>query len=495
MSQYVIGIDIGTSSTKAIALDITGKILSTAQLSYTTQSILISHCEQDALVVYDAFLYCVKTITSDLKRNPGAIILSSAMHSLIAVDAEGNALAPMIIWSDNRSASIAQHLKDSALGEMLYEETGTPIHAMSPLCKIIWLRENLPSIFRKTVKFISVKDFIWHKLFNVFETDHSIASASGLMNIQTLQWSINALDVAQITEKHLPSLIATNTVRKSSNAAVCSQIGILQDTAFIVGASDGCFANLGSFAYTPGVAALTIGTSGAIRVAGKSPLFNYKAMIFNYRLDEQTFISGGPTNNGGVVLKWYAESFLKRSLNTIEDYTNLLRGIAHTPDGAEGLIFLPYLFGERAPLWNSDASGLFFGIRNHHTQDHFTRAVIEGISMALYDIADNLKAVGISIPEIHVSGGFVRSTTWLQILANIFNTKIVLVNSADASAMGAAFLGMKTLGLIENYESLKRDIAQEFTPDEGKVEVYKKQFIRFRQVYQSVMPLMHNEID
>jgi gluconokinase len=218
-------------------------------------------------------------------------------------------------------------------------------------------------------------------------------------------------------------------------------------------------------------------------------------MTFNYRLDENTFICGGPTNNGGVALKWYVESFLGKPLATIEDYAAILRTLPDTLPGADGLIFLPYLFGERAPLWNSDSCGVFFGIRSNHTQAHFTRAVVEGISTALYDIAENMMQAGSEIKQIHVSGGFVKSSLWLQVLANIFNKKICLINSDDASALGAGFLGLKTLNIISTYQALQPETSKEIFPEPEHVVTYEKSFRTYKELYTRLHTLMHSGND
>ncbi len=214
-----------------------------------------------------------------------------------------------------------------------------------------------------------------------------------------------------------------------------------------------------------GTAALTIGTSGAIRVASKTPTVDFSGMNFNYRLDEETFISGGPINNGGVILKWYAEKFLKKTLATGDDYDDILNDLKETPAGSDGLIFLPYLLGERAPIWNSDSCGVFFGIRTRHTQEHFTRAVLEGICMALFHIGNTMEEAGLVIDRIHVSGGFVRSHDWLQLLADIFGKPVVLIREEDASAIGAIYLAMKGQSIITSYDQLLPGKSLTFSPD------------------------------
>ena len=490
MNQYVIGIDIGTGSTKAVALTPRGETISSSQVHYDIVTPLPGHCEQDPEMVWNAFISCVKKITTDLKSPPETVVLSSAMHSVIPVNRFGEPIRPMMIWADNRSASIAKRIHESSLGEVLYEQNGTPLHAMTPLCKILWLKEHDEEAFNQTFKFISIKEFIWFKLFNDFQVDHSIASATGLMDILLCEWNSNELSLLDLGSEKFSQLVPTNYKRSNVSSERCTQLGILPRTPFIIGASDGCFANLGSFATDPGIAALTIGTSGAVRVASNQPVYNFKAMTFNYRLDDNTFICGGPTNNGGVALKWYVTNFLKLPLVTADDYNTILKTLSIASPGSDGLIFLPYLFGERAPIWNSDSAGVFFGIKSHHKQEHFTRAIVEGISLALYDIAENLIAGGSTIREIHVSGGFVRSSTWLQILADIFNIKVCLLNTDDASAMGAAFLGLKETGLIDDIQTPKPKTVREVLPQAAHREVYKRNFDAYRKIYNCTKELM-----
>lgn len=490
MKEYVIGVDIGTGSLKALAVNASGVVLSSEQGSYPLIQETEDRCEQDPELIWQAFLSCITNLVKTLDESPRAIVLSSAMHSLILVDSNNHPLTSIITWADNRAAEIAERIHRSAAGEMLYEQTGTPIHAMSPLCKITWFRENREEIFNKASRFISLKEFFWFRLFGAYEVDYSTASAEGLMDIESLQWNPNALTLAGITEARLGKLVNTNHTRKDVDPSFARKTGIDPATPFIIGASDGCMANLGSFATTQGIAALTIGTSGAVRVASTRPVFNFSAMTFNYRLDAETYISGGPTNNGGVVLKWYAENFLGKKLASADDYRLLLSKVRTIAPGADGLIFLPYILGERAPLWKSDAAGVFFGLRRHHTQDHFTRAVIEGISMALYNIAENMERSGLEIDQVNVSGGFIHSTEWLEILAHVFGKKICMINSSDASALGAAYLGLKTLGMVSDYAVLRQEGTREILPDLMVFRQYQKQYKLFQDLYQSLAPLM-----
>lgn len=495
--MYLIGVDIGTGSTKAVAADYSGTILKTAQAAYPTLIEQPGRSEQNPQDVWNAFITCVRDVVAAIGTPPQAIAFSSAMHSLIPVDTQGTPLMNMITWADNRAADIATGLHNAPHGQTLYEQNGTPIHAMAPLSKIIWLRQEAADLFSRTHKFISIKEYIWHKLFNCFEIDYSIASATGMFNITSLQWSPLALELAQIGEDRLSTPVNTDHIRRGMDTSVAALLNIPAQTPMLIGSSDGCLANVGSFAYSPGVASLTIGTSGAIRVASSHPVTNFDTMTFNYRLDEKTFICGGPINNGGVALRWYAESFLGRTLADSKDYDNLLDPIQNIPAGAEGILFLPYLLGERAPIWNSEACGVFFGITARHRQPHFTRAVLEGVSMALYQIAEAMEQSGLHVQRIHASGGFVRSPEWLQIIADCFDKEIHLFNASDASALGAVYMGLKALGIIPDYTAIKHQATTIYKPDNERTQVYRENaFPRYKQLYKALaleMAVLHEK--
>jgi gluconokinase len=464
---YCIGIDIGTGSTKAIAIDVQGNKLQQAQGYYATQS-SDEYNTQYPNDIWSAFQTCIREIVDTIKAPPSFIALSSAMHSLLLVDEHGVPITDVLTWADNRSAHIAAQLHTSTKGESIYNATGTPIHAMSPLCKIRWFKEHEPEIFQHAHKFISIKEYIWWKLFQTYEVDYSIASATGLFNINTLTWHDESLEIAGIRKEQLSIPVDTNFQRHT----VLPTLGIHDAVKIMIGASDGCMANVGSFAKEPGIAALTIGTSGAIRVASKRPVLNFKGMTFNYYLDAKTFICGGPINNGGVVLQWYAQHFLQRAL-TPETYSIIFKQLDQTSPGAEGLCFLPYLYGERAPLWSSNTCGTFHGIKAHHRQEHFTRAVIEGITLALYHIGVHLHEASLSFDQIHVSGGFVHAPAWLQLLADIFGKPVNLYKTEDASALGAAYMGLTTNGFISNDQQLKPREATQFIPRSEHTNTYQ----------------------
>lgn len=482
MEPYILGIDIGTGSTKGIALNLNGKVLATSQHRYPILQPQPGYSEQDPELIWQAFVKCVQEVTTQLKQAPDAVSFSSAMHSLILVDANGNALKNMITWADTRSETIAEGIRQSDRGEAIYQQTGTPIHPMTPLCKLIWLRNNEGDLFNKAAKYISIKEYIWYKLFQKFQIDYSIASATGLFDIVQLKWSNEACQLAGVSANKLSEAVNANYTQKGVSEETVGLLGIAQATRFVIGASDGCCANLGSHVTDPGMAALTIGTSGAVRVTGASPVYNYQAMTFNYRLDRDTFVSGGAVNNGGIAVDWLLKKFLDQKQLNADSYAGLFKTIDTIPSGSEGLMFLPYLYGERAPIWDAHSSGSFLNIKPQHGQAHFLRAALEGICYALNDVVVTLeKASSIEIKQISISGGFITSTTWTQILADITGKKLVAIQEEDASAMGAIYLAMETLYPDHELPATHGSVLVE--PNAGNHKRYSKTFPLYKKLY------------
>jgi gluconokinase len=490
LQGYAIGIDIGTSSTKAVAINDSGAVIAASQFYYPTFNPQPGYSEQDPSLLWDAFVQSIQKIIGSLHQPPALITLSSCMHSLVVMDINNKAITALITWADTRSEIIAGELRRRPDAESIYRATGTPIHAMSPLCKIIWLRENLPGVFTNASKFISIKEYIWNRLFNVYETDHSIASATGLFNINDLNWNTPSLNLCNITEDKLSKPVPTDFTRDQLTPSAAKVLNLPAGTPFVIGASDGCLAVVGSEACQPGIASLTVGTSGAVRLASRFPVFNFPGMTFNYLLDSKTFICGGPVNNGGNVIEWLLKSFIGNTKPDEIAYKNIFTTIETVSPGSDGLLFLPYIYGERSPLWDEQACGVYFGIRSHHTKAHFIRAAVEGVCFALLHVLEQVQSAGF-VEQINVSGGIIHQEPWLRVLANTTG-KIVFINQPeDASAIGAALFGMKAMNYINNYFSLHGKTASIIEPDISNHELYQKYYSLYKELSVSLTGPMH----
>jgi gluconokinase len=486
--SFIIGIDIGTTNTKAVAFMDGGEVLADAGCAYPAFSGPDGMHELDPLQLVNAVITVLKEVLAKTAGHQGlaGISFSCAMHSLIAVDQQGTTLTRAITWADLRSKPFADALKTSEAGRRIYRQTGTPIAPMSPLCKLLWLKQQQPEIFRQAAKFISIKEYIWWRLFGKYQVDYSIASATGLFDIYTFSWCREALELAGIREDLL-SLPVPCTHQESALAFNYRLPGLPDGLPFIIGGSDGCLANLGSNAVAPGETALTIGTSGAIRMTTASPTYDPAERIFQYILTDGFYVSGGATNNGGGALQWYATNF--GSGRSVQD---LITNAGEVVPGSDGLIFLPYLMGERAPVWNADAKALFFGIRATHDQRHFTRSVLEGIIYSLCQVGASLEEAVGPIRHIYASGGFTHSPLWLQMAADVFGKTVFTTNGADASAIGACIMGFYALGIIPGLDGAARMIHIEdtYTPDEEKYAIYRKGYGQFVELYARLKDMM-----
>jgi len=491
--KYLIGLDIGTSSTKAIAFDLLGNIISKCNIGYPILNPKPSFSEQNPDEMFEAVIDSIKNVVNE-NANKGnellAVSFSAAMHGIIAVNGKGEKLTDCIIWADTRSTEVSESIKNSDVGHEIYMRTGTPIHPMSPLCKITWMRDNMKDVFKNTSKFVSIKEYVFFKLFGKYVVDYSIASATGLFDIYELDWNKKALEVAGINGDRLSSPVSPTKVFKKMDKKYADLMGIDVDTAFVIGASDGCLANLGANAIKPGDAAVTIGTSGAIRIIADKPKNDESERIFSYILTEDHFVLGGPVNNGGIIFRWFRDNFsqieLKQAENLgIDTYELLTKEASKVPAGANGLIFLPYLLGERAPHWDANSKGVFFGINITHKREHFLRALLEGVIFGVYSVGKALEETTGDIDTIYATGGFVRSELWVQMLSDVFNKKVVVAESYESSCLGAVAIGMKAIGLINSIEEVEKlvPISQTFKPNLKNHEVYMKTFDIYERLY------------
>jgi len=476
--EYFLGIDIGTTSVKSIAFSKDGKPLAEHTRAYPIQHPFPEWSEQDPEEIASALFYTVEQVLRDLAPYiPRLCSFSSAMHSLIAVDKSGSAITPSIIWADNRAAAIASKIIAENRAGNYYKRTGLPVHAMSPFCKLQWLKENQPDIFEHAYKFIGIKEFIFFKLFGTYSIDVSVAAATGLMLGESRQWDTWILEQIGMTSNRLSEIVETDKVFTSPRL-----FPVLENIPFVIGGSDGAMANLGT-AEEPGALVITVGTSSAARLIVDKPQIDPAMRTFCYYLRNDHWLVGGASNNGGIVLQWLQEEFFRSKENVPE----FLNQAASVEPGSGGLIFLPYLLGERAPVWNAHAKGILFGLQITHDQSAMVRASLEGVIYCLYAISQPLFEYA-EISKIYATGGFARNELWLQILADVFNLPVWVCETTENSAWGAAKLGMQAIGIPTSGEAL---ITQKIKPDSSAHQVYAKGFQTFQRLYELLKQEFH----
>lgn len=464
--KAIIGIDIGTTSTKTLAYGTDGRIFSEIEKEYPLYSSIPSEKEQDPEEVYAAVIETLRETVTTLREqgvDTAGVGFSSAMHNIMAVDEGGNPLTRLVTWADQRSVKETEALKEGS-GHEIFLRTGTPIHPMSPLTKLMWYREHEPDLFKRAAKWISIKEFVFYRLFGTYAVDYSIASATGLFHLKNLDWDEEALQTAGITKAQLSDPTDTNTIFTGLQKELQKEIGLSAETPFVIGASDGVLANVGSGALAPGVVACSIGTSGAVRTVIDQPYVDPKQRIFCYALSEGRWVIGGPINNGGIALRWARDKLFPDLKKLAEEegknpYEVLNEIIDSVAPASDGLIFLPYLIGERAPFWNSDTKGMFFGLTLHHGREHMLRSVMEGVMMQMYSVVIALMEAGVEPKQFRAGGGFARSQIWKQMMADMFETEIVIPESHQGSCYGAAWMAMEALNMVESLDSIEQTIS------------------------------------
>jgi gluconokinase len=469
--EYFLGLDIGTTSAKSIAFSREGKTLCEYSGSYPIKHARADWSEQDPNEILMAVVNTVENILRDLSPHvPRLCSFSSAMHSLIAIGKDGKPISPSIIWADNRAKEIAARIHSNNQAEIYYEITGLPVHAMSPFCKLQWLKENQAEIFNGAYKFIGIKEYIFSKLFGVYVIDASLAAATGLMNRETRQWDPWILKQIGLTDEKLSEIVEIDKIFTSPGI-----FPLLKNVPFVIGGSDGAMANLGATS-EEGSLVITVGTSSAARLIVSKPQIDPEMRTFCYYLDKQHWLIGGASNNGGIILQWLREDFFTSN----ENVSHFLNQASTIKPGANGLIFLPYLLGERAPIWNSKARGVLFGLQIEHGQAEMIRAALEAVIYCLYGICQPLFEK-VDVKNIYATGGFARNELWLQIMADIFNLPVLVCETIENSAWGSVRCGMQALGLEV---LIKPAVSKTYFPDKTTHAIYEKGFQKFQHIYE-----------
>ena len=487
--ECIITIELGTNAVRVYAFDLDGNIIGSLKGYCPTFHSEPDYSEQDPDQIFITMLYVLKNLLNEVlhpkKYKVRCICFSSSMHSVLAVDKRGIPMGHAITWADNRANKEAAELKSSPLGKKIYSATGTPIHPMSPLTKIAWIKNSEKEKFKQVSKFLSLKAYILQQLTGEYVIDYSIASATGLLNIHKIKWEPESLKFAGITAAMLPDLVPVDTKVGKLNKAYQASLGLSADTKILVGSSDGCMAVLGDGVNDEGVATITVEDSGAVRVVSDKVMQDDKQRFFNYLLTENKYISGGPTNNGGVIFEWFTRQFgdFKNPFDLEHTMLELINDASKVPAGSDGLIFLPYLLGERAPIWNPNARGVFFGINIKHEKSHFVRAAIEGILYEIYSIGKTLQEHR-TINSLSINGSFGTLPFFTQMVADIYNKPVRLRQNYQSVSYGSYLLSATEMGIYKSLDEAAKTVVLPdlATPDKQNNKMYLKYFKIFERL-------------
>lgn len=483
--EFVIGLDIGTTSAKAVIFQTDGRVIAEAEQAVKTYYPQQGWAEQDPEELERSAVKAIRLVIEKgeiPKEQVRAVGFSSAMHSLICVKEDGSALSKALIWSDGRSSEQAKQLLEHR-GPALFARTGVPIHPMSPLTKLIWMKETKYTPYLQADYFMSVKEYMIMKWFGKNMADYSMAAATGMMNANLLDWDEEALELAGVDKVQMPEIVSPTEKLTGLSQEIADKMELSPQTPFIVGAADGQLANLGIGAILPGEVAITVGTSGAVRQFSTGFRINEKRETFCYAFTEESSIIGGPTNNGGIALQW-----LKDLIQYEGSYEQFLAEAAKVEPGADGVIFLPYVNGERAPIWKQEAKGNFYGLSVTHTREHLIRTVLEGITFNLLQINEALERLAGDSEKIYVNGGLARSPLWLQMLADIFGKEVYVAQTHHSSAWGAAWTALVGIGAVDSFQDIKDTVVlgDAYTPVKETTLLYKDVYKKYKELVTTI---------
>ena len=499
MGKYILAHDLGTSGNKATLFDTDGNLIRSAVFSYDLITGENNSAEQSAQDWWKAVCETTKILVSEINnRDVIAVSFSGQMMGCLCVDRDGTPLHNALIWADMRSTAQAERIRQEMDGKPYYNITGHRISASNSITKFMWIRDHAPAVYRNTYKMLNAKDYILYKLTNKFATEPSDASATCLLELDTLTWSEEMLKVSGLDKSKLPDIYRSVDVVGGVTKEAAALTGLQEGTPVVCGGGDGCCAAVGTGIVKEGIANCCLGTSSWISLASKKPVCDKDMAVFNFaHIVPGYILPCGTMQTGGGALSW-AVSSLYGGLEGYEPfsktdiYASVGKEVAASEVGAKNLLFLPYLIGERSPRWNDKAKGTFVGLTLNHTRGDMLRAVMEGVGYNLDIILKIFQNSGNSIDELVLIGGGARNKIWQEILCDIFEVPVLVPNYLEeATSMGAAITAGVGVGAFPDFDVVDKfiQIKQENRPNEAAREQYQSRKALFEEAYASLTDL------
>jgi len=490
--MYYIGIDIGTSSVKALLIDSGGRVIKTAVPEYSFQTPKPLWAEADPLDWWEATQQAIKELLLKVQSSEIAGIgLTGQMHGMVAMNKEGSVLRPCIMWNDQRSHLECDEITERVGQKKILSITGNPVLPGFTAPKILWTQKNEPDLFALIDKVVLPKDFIRYKLTGSFFSDVSDASGTSLLDVGKRTWSQEMFDCMGWPISWMPEVTESTEVSAKISAEAATLTGLLEGTPVVAGGGDCAAQAVGSGIVEEGKVSVTLGTSGVVFAQSDEYRVepNGKLHAFCHAVPGKWHVMGVMLSAAGS-FQWYKNQFGMEEQRIEKEgganaYETLTKEAQQVIAGSEGLFFLPYLSGERTPHPDPYARGCFIGMSLRHQKKHHTRAVLEGVSYGLNDSLSMMKELGVNPNEIILSGGGSRSALWKQMLADIFATPCAMVNALEGAAYGAAILAAVGVGGFGTVQEACSSFIQKIeTVDPGpNLETYKRNYPIYKSLY------------
>ena len=491
---YLLGIDLGTSGLKTALVDEEGKLLACLLREYAIQTPRPGWAEQEPEMWLEVALSTMREALAQSgipPRHIAGIGFSGQMHGTVCLDERGEVLRPAIIWADQRSkAQVAQVYEKIGKGK-LGAWTANPLATGFMLATLLWLRENEPETYRRTQKLLLPKDYLRYRFTGQLGSEVTDGSSTLLMDTARRRWSGELLAAFGIDEAILPPVYESAEVAGKLRREVAEAVGLPEGVPVVYGGGDQPVQAVGNGIIRPGLLSCTIGTGGQLFITVERPLYDPELRMhtFCHAIPGRWFMMAASLS-AGLSLKWLRENVLDG-----EPYGKLADSAAEMPPGAEGLLFLPYLLGERTPHMDPRARAAFVGLTLRHRKAHLVRAVMEGVVLALREGLELMLGLGVEVKRIVASGGGTRHPLWLQLQADIFNREIYQTETEEAAAVGAALLAGVGVGIYKDVdEACARTVRwreEVIRPDPANVARYDEIFARYRRLYPALREEFH----
>jgi xylulokinase len=484
-----MGIDVSTTGVKALIIAPDGQVVASANTEQTLSTPYPLWSEQDPADWWRSTLASVAQVLAQSGISGAeitAIGLTGQMHGLTLLDERGVVLRPAILWNDQRTALQCDEIRARIGRNHLIEITGNDALTGFTAPKILWVRENEPEIYARVRHILLPKDYVRYLLTGGFAVDCADGAGTILFDIKTRDWSPEVLNALEIPRDWLPKTFEGSQVTGSISTEAAALTGLKAGTPVVGGGGDQAAQAVGVGAVRPGIVALTLGTSGVVFASTNGPFIEPEGRLhaFCHSVPDRWHLMGVMLSAAGS-LRWYRDT-----LAPGEGYDSLLAPAEKVQPGCEGLLFLPYLTGERTPHPDPLARGAFAGLTVRHTKAHLTRAVLEGVAFGLRDSFELIKTAGlVQIEQVRVSGGGARSLFWRQILADVFNAELVTVNTTEGAAYGAALLAGVGCGIFSDTDAACAE-AVKITGSTAPQDINVKKYDRLYAIYQELYPTL-----
>ena len=483
VGMYYIGIDLGTSSLKAVIADKTGTIIGQAKRGYPLAMPRDNWSEQNPADWYDACIQVLRELGGgfDLSAVAG-LSFSGQMHGLVILDKDDNIIRPAILWNDNRTAAECDYLNTEIGRDKLIDWTGNIAFTGFTAPKVLWLKNNEKDNYKKIAKAMLPKDFLAYKLSGVFATDVSDASGTLYFDVKAKAWSKPVLEILGLRREQLPAIFESYNVIGKVKKEIAALTGLSENCAVIIGAGDQAAGAIGTGTTGGNALSISLGTSGVVFAASDRFVLDKKARLHSFCHANGGYHVMGVMLSAAGSTKWWAEDILQT-----DDYGKIFKETAALP--IDDLLFLPYLTGERSPINDPCAVGGFYGLRANTTRAAMTKAVLEGVCFGLKDCLNAIDDLGVAPTSARVIGGGAKSKEWLQILADVSGLKLHAINTEEGGALGAVILAMAGTGLYKDVQSACAAIIKDketVSPIKANTAAYAKKFTKYKALYENV---------